>query len=258
MEQVIPWEKILQVVRKHYLVAGNGRQTYKKRGLIMYTPQIKISKTFSNMAQMLRPYAPFTSLNVVWRSLDKGGQSILDVGCGKGATITAINKSGKFKATGLDIFEPSLKEAMRRKVYQNLVMGEVEHLPFKDKSFDIVICMEVLEHLEKGDGERLLIELERVTRRQVLLTTPVGKYEQHASEGNIHWEHKYIWSPSELKAKGYSVKGTGLRGIGGEGGWGSRIHPLLKPVEYLVYGVGTMVSYNFPNIACHMVAKIIV
>ena len=60
------------------------------------------------------------------------------------------------------------------------VLGEAEHLPFKDKSFDIVSQGELLEHVP--DPQRVLKEAVRVARKKVIITVP--------------WEH--VWPP-ELK-----------------------------------------------------------
>jgi SAM-dependent methyltransferase len=179
----------------------------------------------------------------------------LDVGCGKGEPMAFLNRHKRFKVIGIDIFEPYLEEAKRRKVYHALILGDVRHLPFKDRSFDVAMSLEVLEHLEEDDGERLVAELERVAREQILLTTPVGSYRQQPYDRNPYQEHKYIWSPRELKARGYKVRGVGLRGMGGEESWVSHLPPLLKPLSYLIYSFGTAFSYYSPGIACHMVAK---
>ena len=122
------------------------------------------AESIEELVRRLRPYIPFSALNTVWRKLDKSSKTILDVGCGKGEPMAFINRHGRFKAVGIDIFRPYLVEARRKGVYHDLILGDVRFLPFKDKSFDAVICMEVLEHLEKEDGEKLLLELERVVK----------------------------------------------------------------------------------------------
>ena len=45
-------------------------------------------------------------------------------------------------------------------------------LPFDDNAFDNVLCMEVLEHLEKIDFAKALHELRRVTRKRLMITVP--------------------------------------------------------------------------------------
>jgi len=205
------------------------------------------------LIQKLRPYIPFTALNTIWRKLDKNSEIILDVGCGKGEPMKFINRHGKFKVVGIDIFKPYLLEAKETKVYKYLVLGNAVSLPFKNKSFDTVICMEVLEHLEKQDGERLLDELERVARRQILLSTPVGRYEQHSYDGNPYQKHRYIWQVSNLKRRGYKLKGMGIKGLPREE-INSRV---LRLVRELLYVLGSFFSYNLLGyrIACHIVAE---
>jgi len=171
-----------------------------------------------------------------------------------------LNKHGKFEAVGIDIFKLYLKEAKNKGRFRDLILGDVRYLPFKDKSFDTVICMEVLEHLEKADGYKLLDELERVARRQVLLTTPVGKHELHPFDENPYQEHKYIWKVEELRKLGYKVRGRGLINIGGPSG--CQIKKLPEPLKSIVVNiivkplwiVTSLFTYFFPilggNIIC--------
>ncbi|MBL1212331.1 MAG: class I SAM-dependent methyltransferase [Ignavibacteriae bacterium] len=52
------------------------------------------------------------------------------------------------------------------------VQASIEELPFKDNTFDLVTCFEVLEHLPFEKFEFLLKELSRVSRKDVLLSLP--------------------------------------------------------------------------------------
>jgi hypothetical protein len=44
------------------------------------------------MEILVHPWIPFTSLNAVWRHIDPGSETILDVGCGKGEPFRFINR----------------------------------------------------------------------------------------------------------------------------------------------------------------------
>lgn len=213
--------------------------------------QVTRKLNLNSWLKKIRPRFPFSALNIVWRRLDKQARSILDVGCGKGEPMAFINRDGKFEVIGIDLFQPYLEAAKNKGVYQKLILGDAQHLPFEAKSFDVVICMEVLEHLEQQDGNRLLSELERVAKKQVLLTTPVGRYKQHPFDGNPYQEHKFIWTVRALKKHGYKIKGTGIRGLPRE----NTSSGCVRFFREAAYALGGVFSYNFPQIACHVVAE---
>ena len=90
--------------------------------------------------------------------------SILDVGCGDGRLLNKINT--KFKI-GIDFAVNPLKYVKCLTYAAN-----VEYLPFLDNSFELVICLEVLEHLKKNKLKKTLNELFRVSSRFILISVP--------------------------------------------------------------------------------------
>ena len=48
----------------------------------------------------------------------------------------------------------------------------ISELPYSDNEFDIVTCMETLEHLDDGTFEKGLANLRRVCREQLIITVP--------------------------------------------------------------------------------------
>jgi len=211
------------------------------------------SERLDVLAHKARPSVPFTALNTVWRLLDKESRSILDVGCGKGEPMKFINRHRKFHTMGVDIFEPYIEACKKQQIHDEYLLCNIQDLPFADKSFDIVLCMEVLEHLEKDDGEKLLMDMERIARRQVILTTPAGDYEQEAYDDNLHQEHKYIWSPREMKERGYRAVGIGVRNLGGKSGVQSPLPGFLHPLVNLTWVLAGPVVRFFPGLAGDMV-----
>ena len=191
------------------------------------------------LAVKARPYIPFTALNTVWRRLNKRGKSILDLGCGRGEPMSFINRNNQFYTVGLDIFEPYLKECQKHRIHNEYCQGDVCKLPFRDKSFDIVLCMELLEHLDKINGEKLLGEAERVAKKQIILSTPVGPSEQDElllQDGNVFQVHKSSWQPSELKNLGYKkIKGSTLHCFAGRAVTISFPVEALRPLGYLLW-----------------------
>lgn len=79
---------------------------------------------------------------------DDGEASILEIGCGTGATGALALAQGKCQRyVGVELMEPAAAEA--RKVLTEVITGNVENLDleFPAASFDALIMSEVLEHL---------------------------------------------------------------------------------------------------------------
>lgn len=101
-----------------------------------------------------------------WESLN-----MLDVGTGDGYTIRLVKPSGG--VTGIDT-DPSMADlAGSRSV--DFRVGSAYKIPFPDSTFDILTCVEVVEHLERPT--EALGELKRVTKGggAIVMTTPVPK-----------------------------------------------------------------------------------
>jgi len=98
-------------------------------------------------------------------------ETVLDVGCGEGFTLNKLkeNKIGK-TYEGIDYSKEAI--ALGRKAYPDLHIfeGNIYDLKYKDNSFDLVICSEVVEHLE--NPQKALKELLRVSKKYVLLSVP--------------------------------------------------------------------------------------
>lgn len=91
--------------------------------------------------------------------------SVLDVGCGGGILSEEFAKIG-CRVTGIDPSAPSLETARKHAAMQNLKIdyrqASGESIPFDAGSFDVVVCCDVLEHVE--DLEKTLREAARVIK----------------------------------------------------------------------------------------------
>lgn len=93
------------------------------------------------------------------------GRRVLDVGCGKGVYAEFLAERG-FEVLGID----SETNLLPRRGKASYAVADVYSLPFKDSSFDTVLCLDVLEHLE--DDVSGLREAARVARRNIVATVP--------------------------------------------------------------------------------------
>ncbi len=92
-------------------------------------------------------------------------RSILDVGCGDGEFLRWLPES--YSKVGLDSSYEALVHVERRKI-----QGSIDALPFATSSFDLVACFEVLEHLTRKDLADALRELQRVSRKYIVVSVP--------------------------------------------------------------------------------------
>lgn len=103
------------------------------------------------------------------RKVPKG--SILDVGCGEGFTLYKLSSAGiGKKLEGIEYSKKAI--SLGKKQYPDVVIkqGSIYDLPYKDNSFDLVLCTEVLEHMD--DPKKALSELVRVSKKYLLLSVP--------------------------------------------------------------------------------------
>jgi 2-polyprenyl-3-methyl-5-hydroxy-6-metoxy-1,4-benzoquinol methylase len=96
--------------------------------------------------------------------------SLLDVGSGEGVVLGHINKSYEARLLGMDLDRKRIQVAQQLTPSESYFVGDAQALPFEDNSFDIVIMLEVLEHV--GNPSLALQEAHRVTRDYLLASVP--------------------------------------------------------------------------------------
>lgn len=98
-------------------------------------------------------------------------KTVLEAGCGEGFILDRLYKAniGK-RLLGIDSSDVAVALAKKERSHLDIRKGDVYRLPFKDNSFDLIMCCEVLEHLEKP--EKALAELKRVCAKYVILSVP--------------------------------------------------------------------------------------
>jgi 2-polyprenyl-3-methyl-5-hydroxy-6-metoxy-1,4-benzoquinol methylase len=120
-------------------------------------------------------------------------ESLLDIGSGRGAFLwPLLDAFPVLPVTALDHLDYRVAdiEAVRGGGLTNLnaVLGDAVTLPFRDRTFDVVTALEVLEHIP--DTERALAEICRVARRFVIISVP--------SKPDNNPEHIHLFSRARL------------------------------------------------------------
>ena len=97
-------------------------------------------------------------------------QDVLDAGCGEGFGLTRLAPVLPGRITGFDLSEQAVERARRAHPAGSFSIEDITALPYEDGAFDLVICMEVLEHLP--EPTLALRELKRVSRGHLVLSVP--------------------------------------------------------------------------------------
>lgn len=134
-------------------------------------------------------------------------RSILDIGCGFGmwgflsrmyldvAEERVQPADWKLRVDGLELFEPYI-QTHQRALYSNIFIGDVRELAPKVENYELIIAGDVIEHLDKDDGETVIEQLYDKATRALLVNIPLGEGwehpERHGNPGELHRSQWYI------------------------------------------------------------------
>lgn len=118
--------------------------------------------------------ADWRRLEYATRLIPSDCKSVLDVGVGPGAFLNYLTLSGRFdRVTGIDKRRYSKFVALTSDLdYQIMDIGKAS---FPDNHFDMVFCMEVLEHLDSATLGAGLSSLRRIARKRLVMTVPCNE-----------------------------------------------------------------------------------
>ena len=121
---------------------------------------------------------------------------ILDAGCGTGGNLAwwhrrADSRSGAI-GMGIDLSADALSLGSRRGLTR-LGRASISELPFADKSFDGVLSLDVIYHLDVADDRRALAEIARVTQPGgwVCVRVPAFDSLRSAHDVAVHTRERY-------------------------------------------------------------------
>lgn len=127
---------------------------------------------------------------------------VLDAGCGSGRTLLELVDYGRVRGIELD---PEVAAVARDRGLGEVVQGRLEELPWSEDTFDLITCLDVIEHTP--DDTRTLAELHRVCRPGgfLLVTVPA---------------HQFLWSAHDVYNHHYRRYSRGrLREAARGAGW---------------------------------------
>jgi hypothetical protein len=171
-----------------------------------FSAQETIREKFRKLIKRLYNKLPFS----YERELDRAVgdcKTLVDFGCGYPSPIRGF--SSRLFAVGVDLFEPDIDKSRIEKIHNEYRLLDAiktgEH--FSANSFECALASDLIEHLTKEDGKKLIEVMERLASRRVIIFTPNGFLLQPAHSGNPWQEHRSGWSVEEMQKLGYRVVG---------------------------------------------------
>lgn len=131
---------------------------------------------------------------------------VLDIPCGVGWGSSLLK--GYKELYGVDISEKAISKAKRKYPRINLKSGKMEKIPFNEDFFDVVICLEGIEHVTFLEGQKFFEESKRVLKNDgnLIITTPLLINEKYHSGNKYHLcEYKEEEFIEIVKGHGYTI-----------------------------------------------------
>jgi len=130
--------------------------------------------------------------------------NILDVGCGTGKNMDALQKQGD--VWGIDISQEALLYCKKRGLTQ-IKKGSAENIPFDSEIFDVVCALDVLEHVDDISAVK---EIKRIIKNNgyIIITVPAFDWLWSKWDEVLHHKRRYTKETlSELlRAEGFTIK----------------------------------------------------
>ena len=159
------------------------------------------------------------------RAAEEPARGFLDAGCGEGETIARLDGLLGDRIAAVDISTYCVDRVSARHPQVDVFPASVTELPFADDGFDLVLCLEVLEHL--AEPRLALPELGRVGTRDLVISVPDEPWFRIGSCS--------VESTSGAWATTPSTSTTGIAGACGATGAGARgIEEIRVVVPWLI------------------------
>jgi 2-polyprenyl-3-methyl-5-hydroxy-6-metoxy-1,4-benzoquinol methylase len=147
------------------------------------SPRFKVPRTCGD-EELLKGRGPSQMEWYAYAAELCAGRTVLDVGCGSGEGLKLLTATAS-TALGIDL------DTRLRRPDVRVEIKSIEDMP--DKSFDVVVCMDVIEHVM--DDRAFLDHLIRVARETVFVTTP-----NYTISRNRNPFHVREYTPKEFEA----------------------------------------------------------
>lgn len=181
----------------------------------------------------------------------KGCKTLIDLGCGENSPYGLLkneNIAKNIHSIGVDIFSPYLIENIKNnKIHSEYVNKNIFDIDYPNKSIDVAILFDVIEHFEKNDFLNFLPKLERMTKK-IIIITPNGFVEQGEYDNNHYQKHLSGWTVKDMKKLGFKCYGlSGCKIL-----QNSKIKPSW--LKFILSDFSQLFLKKFPEKSFHIIA----
>ena len=122
---------------------------------------------------------------------------VLDIGCGNGKNMLYGAQKKDLQMYGLEQSRPLTEICINQGL--NVVQGDALHLPFDNESFDAIIIIAVIHHINPLEHNKVLREIERVLKpnAQCLMTNWAVEQPEGARRQFIRGLNMVLWKGKE-------------------------------------------------------------
>jgi SAM-dependent methyltransferase len=241
---------VRNILRYQKRLFNKHRRNYKH----IYTTCGDISRQNLAIWSLVNFLSPFykriypTWIEYLKREIDRD-DTVLDLGCGYNSPLQYCDITF---SVGVELFAPYLEESRKKAIHNEYVEADIREVDFKPKSFDVVLAIEVLEHLAKDEGYELIQKMEAWARKKVIVKTPNSYLHQDTYDDNTLQSHLSGWTVNEFKKMGFKVYGMN--------GW-RRLRGYKETIKYrphLLWGrisdISQWIAYYYPKMAFQLFA----
>lgn len=91
-------------------------------------------------------------------------KNCLDIGCASGYMLSEIARVyPEANYVGVDVYDKAVAYAKQRYPHIEFIISSTERLPFKDRTFDLILCHETIEHVK--NPTLVLKEIKRILKK---------------------------------------------------------------------------------------------
>lgn len=147
---------------------------------------------------MIRVFNLQPRFTLALQMLTKGMNSMLDIGCHFGEHTKNLNIERK-------LFMDIERQPNAPEPFWEFNVSNLRQAAPTCGTFELVIALDLIEHLSKDEGNEFLSAVELVANKRIIIFTPLHGFMVNVHKNPTHHDHKSGWEPEEFTSRGYEV-----------------------------------------------------